>query len=163
MNPINVKWLTFFSGVIFLNILCSLAGALEWKDPSWKQSGCPDSLMGIWLPISHSSLAQGPMVIKKQSILLTSEKEEHELFFRGKPFPSEKTFVELEILGQEQSSLPFRWLKMRPHLVTPKGPTTTDCLIKVFRYKNRKAALTDRYTSWDIYIRKNEPDHETQK
>ena len=45
-------------------------------------------------------------------------------------------------------------LKIRPHLVHKKSKDQkyhSECLIKVFSYKNEKRAKADKYYGWKIY------------
>jgi len=148
-------------GVLYgLLVGISPSWALGWGNEDWKKNGCPENFQGLWVSRPSGDQPQrvyevGPRVIR----YLSPETGTGALAYQALRREGVHYLLELKSTGLPADSFQFPFLKIRPHQVFPaeKSGALSGCYIKVFHYKNRKKAQTEKYEAWDIFKLKPVP------
>ncbi len=132
--------------------------SLGWEDKEWVDAGCPENIIGKWIPKSVAALNGNTVTVSNDQFTFLSETGKTGAIKFKKLSESAIAIV----LGLGTRSLPtdkevLPYLKIRPHLVSANDEpgrnnrSQPECLIKVFRYQNLEQVQPDKYVSWDIY------------
>jgi len=139
--------------VSVLSFFVSPGFSLGWKDQEWLKPGCPETASGNWIVDNPANTKLKSLSIDKNQVIYTSQNGEDQKFRIIKSASVLKNpYVEMKLKSFNKEE--ERVVKIRPHLVhidSKDQEETSNCLIKVFSYKNEKHAKADKYSGWNIY------------
>ena len=149
----NILITLIFSLVGILSFFASPSFSLGWQDEEWLKPGCPKTASGNWTADNPANTKLKSLSIEKNQVVYTSQNGEGQQFRIIKSTPVLKNpYAEMKLKSFNKEEELF--LKIRPHLVHiySKGQKkASDCLIKVFSYKNEKHLKSEKYSAWNIY------------
>ena len=156
----SVKYLTFYSLILFAFFFVPSAHSMSWNDEEWNRSKCPKDVSGAWIAQSHSPSAGHRMVIHPEKVLFSFKNgKTREFRYQSKPvLTKNQKFIEFQISHVAKGGLHPRLYRIRPHRVRSFENQAKDevdqpqCLIKVFRYASEKDVEREKYINWDIYL-----------
>ena len=140
-----------FTGLLFFFI--SPSYSLGWNDEEWLKSGCPKTVSGKWIVDSPETTDLRFISINNNEITYIFKRDKAQNFgIQNSYLISKNKYIKLKL--KSVSSKKETVLKIRPHLLHmnfQKTKNHSNCLIKVFTYKNERHAKTDRYSGWKIF------------
>ena len=143
----------FFIIVGFLFFFISPVYSLSWDDEEWLQSGCPKTASGKWVIDRSETTDLRFISINNKEVTYIFKRDKAQNFgIQNSYLISKNKYIKLKL--KSVSSKKETVLKIRPHLLHmnfQKTKNHSNCLIKVFTYKNERHAKTDRYSSWKIF------------
>ena len=149
----NILITLFFSLVGILSFFVSPGSSLGWQDEEWLKQGCPKTVSGSWTANNPANIKLRSLSINNNQVIYTSQSGEDQQFRIIKSTSDLKIpYVEMKLKSFNKEDKLV--LKIRPHLVQTNSKEQKkdfSCLIKVFRYKNRKHAKAEKYFGWNIY------------
>ena len=127
--------------------------SLGWQDEEWLKPGCPKTVSGNWAVDNLTNKNLKLLSINNKEIIYISKNDQKNKFGIIKSsFGLENQYIEVKLKplnkGKEQI------IKIRPHLVqtSPKAQKKdSNCLIKIFTFKNEQNAKRDKYSEWKIF------------
>ena len=139
------------AGLLFFFI--SPSYSLSWNDEEWLKSGCPKTVSGKWIVDSPETTDLRFISINNNEITYIFKRDKAQNFgIQNSYLISKNKYIKLKL--KSVSSKKETVLKIRPHLLHmnfQKTKNYSNCLIKVFTYKNERHAKTDRYSGWNIF------------
>jgi hypothetical protein len=150
----KLKILTLF--LLMAVFFASPVLSMSWKDKIWKESGCPTTVSGQWIPDNPDTAKHELFLINNNQVAYKSKNKET-IYFKiiGKQNSVGERYVYIQLSPKEEGGKP-NIIKVRPHLVHPKlANSKGNCSIKVFNFDTERHAKTDQYLSWAIYRLKN--------
>ena len=143
----------FFIIVGFLFFFISPVYSLSWDDEEWLQSGCPKTASGKWVVDSPETTDLRFISINNNEVKYIFKGDREQKFgIENSSLISKNKYIKLKL--KPVNSQKETVLKIRPHLLHmnfQKEKNNTNCLIKVFTYKNERHAKTERYSGWNIF------------
>ena len=149
----NILITFIFSLVGILSFFINTGFSLDWQDEEWVKPRCPKTALGSWTADNPTNTKFESLSINKNRVVYTSQNGEDQKFRIINSISTIKNpYVEMQLKSfyKEEQLV----LKVRPHLVhinSKDQKKASDCLIKVFRYKNEKHAKIDKYSKWNVY------------
>jgi hypothetical protein len=148
---------------LFVTLLFTLAGllvffvspsySLSWNDEDWLHSGCPKTASGKWVADIPETTELKFISINNNHVIYIFKSDKAQKFeIENSSLISKNKYVKLKL--KPVNSQKKIVLKIRPHLLHmnfQNEKNHTNCLIKVFTYKNERHAKTDKYTGWNIF------------
>jgi len=153
-NPgINLIISLIYAVVGLLSFFITPSYSLGWQDEEWLKPGCPKTLSGIWAADNPGNTNLYLLSINNKEFIYISKNDQKEKFEIIKSsFVLENRYIELNLkpLNKEKELV----IKIRPHLVRisiKAQKKDSNCLIKIFTFKNGKNAKRDKYSEWNIF------------
>ena len=143
----------FFIIVGFLFFFISPGYALSWDDEEWLQSGCPKTALGKWVVDSPETTNLRSISINNNEVTYIFKRDKEQKFgIKKSSIISKNKFIKLKIksINSQKETV----LKIRPHLLRmnfKEKKNHSNCLIKVFNFKNEKHAKMGKYSGWNIF------------
>ena len=152
-SEINLIITVIFALVGFLSFFITPSYSLGWQDEEWLKPGCPKTISGIWAADNpHNTNLKLLSINNKEFIYISKNNQKHK-FGIIKSFPVlENQYIEIKLKPLNRGK--ERVIKIRPHLVhtSPKAQKKdSNCLIKIFTFKNEQNAKRDKYSKWNIF------------
>ena len=150
---INLIIPLIYAVVGLLSFFITPSYSLGWQDEEWLKPGCPKTLSGIWTADNPGNTNLKVLSINNKEFIYISKNGQKEKFEIIKSsFVLENRYIELKLKPLNKGK---EWvIKIRPHLVhmSLKGQKKdSNCLIKIFTFKNGKNAKRDKYSEWKIF------------
>jgi len=150
---INLIIPLIYAVVGLLSFFITPSYSLGWQDEEWLKPGCPKTLSGIWAADNPGNANLKLLSINNKEFIYISKNDQKEKFEIIKSsFVLENRYIELKLKPLNKGK--ERVIKIRPHLVhmSLKGQKKdSNCLIKIFTFKNGKNAKRDKYSEWKIF------------
>ena len=138
-------------GLLFFFITPSYS--LGWQDEEWLKPGCPKTVSGNW---SLDNLTNRNLKLlsinNKEFIYISKNDQKHKFGIIKSSSVLEDQYMELKLKPLNKGKELV--IKIRPHLVhtSPKAQKKdSNCLIKIFTFKNEQNAKRDKYSKWNIF------------
>ena len=150
---INLIISLVYALVGLLSFFITPSYSLGWQDKEWLKPGCPKTLSGIWTVDNPSNTNLKLLSINNKDFIYFSKNDQKDKFEIIKSsFVLENRYIKLKLkpLNKEKELV----IKIRPHLVhmSLKGQKKdSNCLIKIFTFKNEQNAKRDKYSEWNIF------------
>ena len=150
---INLIISLIYAVVGLLSFFITPSYSLGWQDEEWLKPGCPKTLSGIWAADNPGNTNLKLLSINNKEFIYISKNDQKDKFEIIKSsFVLENRYIELNLkpLNKEQELI----IKIRPHLVRMSlkaQKKDSNCLIKIFTFKNKKNAKRDKYSEWKIF------------
>ena len=152
-SEINLILTVIFSVLGLLSFFITPSYSLGWEDEEWLKPGCPKTVSGIWATDNPDNTNLKLLSINnKEFIYISKNDQKHKFGIIKSSSVLENQYIEVKLKplnkGKEQI------IKIRPHLVhtNPKAQTKdSNCLIKIFTFKNEQNAKRDKYSKWNIF------------
>ena len=152
-SEINLIITLIFALVGLLSFFITPSYSLGWQDEEWLKPGCPKTVTGNWAMDNLANRNLKLLSINNKEFIYISKNNQKHKFGIIKSSPVlENQYIEVKLKplnkGKEQI------IKIRPHLVqtSPKAQKKdSNCLIKIFTFKNEQNAKRDKYSEWKIF------------
>ncbi len=153
-NPVFNLFITLtfaLVGLLFFFITSSYS--LSWEDEEWLKPGCPKTVSGNWALDNPANTNLKLLSINNKEVIYISKNDQKRKFRITKSsFVLENRYIEVKLKPLNKGKELV--IKIRPHLVH-MGPNAqkkdSNCLIKVFNFKNEQNAKRDKYSQWNIF------------
>ncbi len=162
------RWVATAVGSLTLLMIFTATPAfsLDWNDEEWSHAGCPKTVIGTWLP-QESQSKWGMLTISEGALIcvqhqsggekLTTREWVRQYSFDDSTLATDQRFVKLALHPVKEGEYQGYTVKIRPHLVGlsagqwANNPSSSECLIKVFKFESQEEAKFDKYLDWAIY------------
>jgi len=138
-------------GLLFFFITPSYS--LGWQDEEWLKPGCPKTVSGIWAANNPDNTNLKLLSINnKEFIYISKNDQKHKFGIIKSSSVLENQYIEIKLKPLNKGKELV--IKIRPHLVhtSPKAQKKdSNCLIKIFTFKNEQNAKRDKYSQWNIF------------
>tara|TARA_B100000315_G_C14196966_1_gene415878 strand:+ start:62 stop:550 length:489 start_codon:yes stop_codon:yes gene_type:complete len=154
------------SFTLLMTFITTPAFSLDWNDEEWAQAGCPKGVIGTWHPQDPQS-KWGTLTIREGALLcvqsqsggekLSTREWVRQYTFDDSTLAIDQKFIKLALHSVKEENYQDYIVKIRPHLVgLPAGQwannsSSSDCLIKVFKFKSQEEAKFNKYLDWATY------------
>ena len=163
-----IRWVSTAVGcfTLLMTFIVTPAFSLDWNDEEWAQAGCPKAVTGTWLPQDTRS-KWGTLTIREGALVCVQNQYGEEKLplsewvrhytFDDSTLTTDQRFIKLALHPIREGEYQGYIVKIRPHLVgLPAGqrainPSSSDCLVKLFKFKSQEEAKFDKYSDWAIY------------
>jgi hypothetical protein len=137
------------AGLLFFFI--SPSYSLSWNDKEWLKSGCPKTASGKWVIDRPETTDLKFISINNNEVTYIFKRDKEQKFGIEKSYIiSKNKFIKLKYNNSQKETV----LKIRPHLLHMNfkdKKNHSNCLIKVFNFKNEKHAKMGKYSGWNIF------------
>ena len=152
-SEFNLIITSIFALVGLLCFFITPSYSLGWQDKEWLKPGCPKTVSGNWAVDNLTNRNLKLLSINnKEFIYISKNDQKHKFGIIKSSSVLENQYIEVKLKplnkGKEQI------IKIRPHLVqtSPKAQKKdSNCLIKIFTFKNEQNAKRDKYSEWKIF------------
>ena len=138
-------------GLLFFFITPSYS--LSWEDEEWLKPGCPKTVLGNWALDNPANTNLKLLSINnKEVVYISKNNRERKFRITKSSFTLENRYIEVKLKPLNKGKELV--IKIRPHLVhtSPKAQKKdSNCLIKIFTFKNEQNAKRDKYSQWNIF------------
>ena len=141
---------------VLVGLLCFFitpSYSLGWQDKEWLKPGCPKTVSGNWAVDNLTNRNLKLLSIDNKEFIYISKNDQKHKFGIIKSSPVlENQYIEIKLKPLNKGK--ERVIKIRPHLVhtNPKAQKKdSNCLIKIFTFKNEQNAKRDKYSEWNIF------------
>ena len=152
-SEINLIITLIFSVVGLLSFFITPSYSLGWEDEEWLKPGCPKTVSGIWATDNPDNTNLKLLSIdNKEFIYISKNDQKHKFGIIKSSSVLEDQYMELKLKPLNKGKELV--IKIRPHLVhtSPKAQKKdSNCLIKIFTFKNEQNAKRDKYSKWNIF------------
>ena len=142
-----------FALVNLLSFFVAPSYSLSWEDEEWLKPGCPKTVSGNWAVDNPANTNLKLLSINNKEVIYISKNNRKRKFRITKSsFVLENRYIEVKLKPLNKGK--ERVIKIRPHLVHMSPNTQkkdSNCLIKVFTFKNERHAKRDKYSQWNIF------------
>ena len=152
-SEINLIISIIFSVVGLLSFFITPSYSLGWEDEEWLKPGCPKTVLGVWATDNPDNTNLKLLSINNKEFIYISKNDQKHKFgiIKSSSFLKNQYIeVKLKPLNKGKELV----VKIRPHLVQTSlkaQKKDSNCLIKVFTYKNEQNAKRDKYSEWNIF------------
>ena len=149
----NLFIILIFALVNLLSFFVAPSYSLSWEDEEWLKPGCPKTVSGNWAVDNPANTNLKLLSINNKEVIYISKNNRKRKFRITKSsFVLENQYIEVKLKPLNKGKELV--IKIRPHLVH-MGPNAqkkdSNCLIKVFNFKNEQNAKRDKYSQWNIF------------
>ena len=162
------RWVSTAVGslTLLMTFTATPAFSLDWNDEEWAQAGCPKGVVGTWLPQDPQS-QWGELTIKAGALICVQNQAGGEKLptvewirqysFDDSALAADQRFIKLALHPVKEGKYQGYTVKIRPHLVGfhagqwVNNSSSSDCLIKIFKFKSQEEAKFNKYSDWAIY------------
>ena len=142
-----------FALVNLLSFFVAPSYSLSWEDEEWLKPGCPKTVSGNWAVDNPANTNLKLLSINNEEVIYISKNDrKHKFRITKSSFVLENRYIEVKLKPLNKGKELV--IKIRPHLVH-MGPNAqkkdSNCLIKVFTFKNERHAKRDKYSQWNIF------------
>ena len=152
-SEINLIITLIFAVVGLLSFFITPSYSLGWEDEEWLKPGCPKTVSGIWATDNPDNTNLKLLSINnKEFIYISKNDQKHKFGIIKSSSVLEDQYMELKLKPLNKGKELV--IKIRPHLVhtSPKAQKKdSNCLIKIFTFKNEQNAKRDKYSQWEIF------------
>jgi len=152
-SKINLIITPIFALVGLLYFFITPSYSLGWQDEEWLKPGCPKTVSGIWAADNPDNANLKLLSIdNKEFIYISKNDQKHKFGIIKSSSVLENQYIEIKLKPLNKGK--ERVIKIRPHLVhtSPKAQKKdSNCLIKIFTFKNEQNAKRDKYSEWNIF------------
>ena len=152
-SEINLIITLIFAVVGLLSFFITPSYSLGWEDEEWLKPGCPKTVSGIWATDNPDNTNLKLLSINnKEFIYISKNDQKHKFGIIKSSSVLEDQYMELKLKPLNKGKELV--IKIRPHLVhtSPKAQKKdSNCLIKIFTFKNEQNAKRDKYSKWNIF------------
>ena len=152
-SEFNLIITSIFALVGLLCFFITPSYSLGWQDEEWLKPGCPKTVSGIWAANNPDNTNLKLLSINnKEFIYISKNDQKHKFGIIKSSFVLENQYIEVKLKPLNKGK--ERVIKIRPHLVHMSPNTQkkdSNCLIKVFTFKNEQNAKRDKYSEWNIF------------
>ena len=152
-SEINLIITLIFAVVGLLPFFITPSYSLGWQDEEWLKPGCPKTVSGIWATDNPDNTNLKLLSINnKEFIYISKNDQKHKFGIIKSSSVLEDQYMELKLKPLNKGKELV--IKIRPHLVhtSPKAQKKdSNCLIKIFTFKNEQNAKRDKYSKWNIF------------
>ena len=152
-SEINLIITLIFSVVGLLSFFITPSYSLGWEDEEWLKPGCPKTVSGIWATDNPDNTNLKLLSINnKEFIYISKNDQKHKFGIIKSSSVLENQYIEVKLKPLNKGKELV--IKIRPHLVhtSPKAQKKdSNCLIKIFTFKNEQNAKRDKYSKWNIF------------
>ena len=151
---------------LLMTFTATPAFSLDWNDEEWAQAGCPKGVIGTWHPQDPQS-KWGTLTVTEGSLICVQTQSGGEKLparewvrhysFDDSALATDQRFIKLALHPVREGEYQGYTVKIRPHLVGlsagqgANNSSSSDCLIKVFKFSSQEKAKFDKYLDWAIY------------
>jgi len=152
-SEINFIITLIFALVGLLSFFITPSYSLGWQDDEWLKPGCPKTVSGIWAADNPDNTNLKLLSINnKEFIYISKNDQKHKFGIIKSSSVLENQYIEVKLkpLNKGKNLV----IKMRPHLVhtgSKAEKKDTNCLIKIFTFKNEQNAKRNKYSKWNIF------------
>ena len=142
-----------FALVGLLSFFITPSYSLGWQDEEWLEPGCPKTVAGIWAADNPDNTNLKLLSIdNKEFIYISKNDQKYKFGIIKSSSVLENQYIEVKLkpLNKGKNLV----IKMRPHLVhtgRKADKKDTNCLIKIFTFKNEQNAKRNKYSEWNIF------------
>ena len=149
----NLFIILIFALVNLLSFFVAPSYSLSWEDEEWLKPGCPKTVSGNWAVDNPANTNLKLLSINNKEVIYISKNDrKHKFRITKSSFVLENRYIEVKLKPLNKGKELV--IKIRPHLVH-MGPNAqkkdSNCLIKVFTFKNERHAKRDKYSQWNIF------------
>ena len=152
-SEINLIITLIFAVVGLLPFFITPSYSLGWQDEEWLKPGCPKTVAGIWAKDNPDNTNLKLLSIdNKEFIYISKNDQKHKFGIIKSSSVLENQYIEVKLKPLNKGKELV--IKIRPHLVhtNPKAQKKdSNCLIKIFTFKNEQNAKRDKYSEWNIF------------
>ena len=152
-SEINLIITLIFAVVGLLSFFITPSYSLGWEDEEWLKPGCPKTVSGIWAADNPDTTNLKLLSINnKEFIYISKNDQKHKFGIIKSSSVLENQYIEVKLKPLNKGKELV--IKIRPHLVhtNPKAQKKdSNCLIKIFTFKNEQNAKRDKYSKWNIF------------
>ena len=152
-SEINLIITLIFAVVGLLSFFITPSYSLGWEDEEWLKPGCPKTVSGIWATDNPDNTNLKLLSINnKEFIYISKNDQKHKFGIIKSSSVLENQYIEVKLKPLNKGKELV--IKIRPHLVhtNPKAQKKdSNCLIKIFTFKNEQNAKRDKYSKWNIF------------
>ena len=152
-SEINLIITLIFAVVGLLSFFITPSYSLGWQDEEWLEPGCPKTVAGIWAADNRGNTNLKLLSINnKEFIYISKNDQKHKFGIIKSSSVLEDQYMELKLKPLNKGKELV--IKIRPHLVhmSPNAQKKdSNCLIKIFTFKNEQNAKRDKYSKWNIF------------
>ncbi len=163
-----IRWVSTAVGsfTLLMTFIITPAFSLDWNDEEWAQAGCPKAVIGTWHPQDPQS-KWGTLTVTEGSLICVQTQSGGEKLparewvrhysFDDSALAIDQRFIKLALHPVREGEYQGYTVKIRPHLVGlsagqwANNSSSSDCLIKIFKFKSQEEAKFDKYSDWAIY------------
>ena len=152
-SEINFTITLIFALVGLLSFFITPSYSLGWQDEEWLKPGCPKTLSGNWAVDNLTNRNLKLLSINnKEFIYISKNDQKHKFGIIKSSSVLENQYIEIKLKPLNKGK--ERVIKIRPHLVHTSlkaQKKDSNCLIKIFTFKNEQNAKRDKYSKWNIF------------
>ena len=152
-SEFNLIITSIFALVGLLCFFITPSYSLGWQDEEWLKPGCPKTVSGIWAANNPDNTNLKLLSINnKEFIYISKNDQKHKFGIIKSSSVLENQYIEIKLKPLNKGKELV--IKIRPHLVhtSPKAQKKdSNCLIKIFTFKNEQNAKRDKYSQWNIF------------
>ena len=152
-SEINLIITLIIALVGLVSLFITPSYSLGWQDEEWLKPGCPKTVSGDWAVDNLTNRNLKLLSINnKEFIYISKNDQKHKFGIIKSSSVLENQYIEIKLKPLNKGK--ERVIKIRPHLVhtSPKAQKKdSNCLIKIFTFKNEQNAKRDKYSQWNIF------------
>ena len=152
-SEINLIITLIIALVGLVSLFITPSYSLGWQDEEWLKPGCPKTVAGIWAKDNPDNTNLKLLSIdNKEFIYISKNDQKHKFGIIKSSSVLENQYIEVKLKPLNKGKELV--IKIRPHLVhtSPKAQKKdSNCLIKIFTFKNEQNAKRDKYSEWNIF------------